>query len=29
MVVTFNEDYLETLYTKGKTGTKKIGFSLK
>ena len=26
MVVTFNEDYLENLYTKGKTGTKKIWF---
>ena len=26
MVVTFNEDYLETLYTKGKTGTKKNWF---
>lgn len=26
MVVTFNEDYLENLYTNGKTGTKKIWF---
>lgn len=26
MVVTFNEDYLENLYTNGKTGTKKIRF---
>ena len=24
MVVTFNEDYLEKLYSKGETGTKKI-----
>ncbi len=26
MVVTFNEDYLEKLYSKGETGTKKIWF---
>ncbi len=26
MVVTFNEDYLENLYTRGVTGTKKIRF---
>jgi len=26
MVVTFNEDYLENLYTNGKTGKKKIWF---
>ena len=26
MLVTFNEDYLENLYTKGETGTKKIWF---
>jgi proteic killer suppression protein len=26
MVVTFNEDYLENLYTKGETGIKKIRF---
>ena len=26
MVVTFNEDYLEKLYSKGETGTKKIRF---
>ena len=26
MVVTFNEDYLEKLYTNGETGTKKIWF---
>lgn len=26
MVVTFNEDYLENLYTNGKTGSKKIWF---
>ena len=26
MVVTFNEDYLEKLYSKGDTGTKKIWF---
>ena len=26
MIVTFNEDYLENLYTKGETGTKKIRF---
>ena len=26
MVVTFNEDYLEKLYTKGETGVKKLRF---
>lgn len=26
MVVTFNEDYLENLYTKGDTGVKKLRF---
>lgn len=26
MIVTFNEDYLEKLYSKGETGTKKIWF---
>ena len=26
MVVTFNEDYLEKLYTKGETGIKKLRF---
>ena len=26
MLVMFNEDYLENLYTKGETGTKKIRF---
>ena len=26
MVVTFNEDYLERLYTKGETGIKKLWF---
>ena len=26
MVVTFNEDYLEKLYTKGETGVKKLWF---
>ncbi|MBR1415648.1 MAG: type II toxin-antitoxin system RelE/ParE family toxin [Prevotella sp.] len=26
MVVTFNEDYLEKLYTEGKTGLKKLRF---
>jgi len=26
MIVTFNEDYLENLYTKGETGLKKLRF---
>jgi len=29
MVVTFNEDYLEKLYSKGETGTKEIWFQRK
>ena len=28
MVVTFNEEYLENLYTKGQTGLKKLRFQL-
>ncbi len=29
MIVTFNEEYLRDLYTKGKTDDKKHGFNLR